>query len=522
LEARRQDLVARLDALRLLGDGAEAEASLEQITKEIAEHAARQGKYEKTVKDMRHDADIVYQFALDLFKPKIDSANALVAELERTTFTAPPMTAEWERLRAMQVVVQQRLDRLEKEDFDRMKGVLAEAGALRDQMQALALQVRGEHKLLADRDRVASDMKALEKDTCPTCLREWEEAKVRLQDLTIELEQINAEVEELKYVKEELDRLKVEYEALPKDVEPNPMIVQMRAALDKCKTDVAAEEKKTTAESTIKIQEHAQALKAARAETQRLSTESIAAARAKRDEVLAGVMGVEALAVQEREGKLGKELARQKLSEEVGAVRERRRQIVEGEKVLAAIKAELEPLQVQLAAEKDFAHLTGREGFRGSVFDEALEAISAETNQILASIANTRNCTLEFESEKETQDGKLRQEIVPVVTINGHRTSLEYGPSGGMLSAIELAVDLAVGKIISERTGACPGWLILDESFDGLGPREKETCLEILQLYAKDRLVIVVDHMSETQGLFTHRITVRSQGGVSTLDSIPG
>jgi DNA repair exonuclease SbcCD ATPase subunit len=183
----------------------------------------------------------------------------------------------------------------------------------------------------------------------------------------------------------------------------------------------------------------------------------------------------------------------------------------------AEILAKLGPLKKQLDAERDFLHLIGREGFLGSIFDEVLEEIGAETNDVLASIANTRHCTLEFKSETMTQKGTVRREIVPVVTINGHKASLKFGPSGGMLSAIELAVDLAVGAVISRRTGVCPGWLILDESFDGLGPVEKETCLEILQKYAHDRLVIVVDHASETQGLFTQRITVEYSGGKSRI-----
>jgi DNA repair exonuclease SbcCD ATPase subunit len=518
LYARLQDNATSLESLMSLGDGAEAEASLALVVKEIGEHESLQRKYEKTVKDMNHDAEIVHQFALDLFKPKLAEADARIQELERVTVLAPAMTPEWEKLKALQVGVQTRLDRLVREDFDQMKDMLAQAEALRAEWQALALQAAGEHKLLADRDRVVADIQELVKNVCPTCKREWEEAKLQLEDLKVELEQINAEALELKYIREQAVQLKEEYDALPKSIEPNPMIAQMRVVLEKCQQDAAAEEARATAGANASIQENAKLLKEARTARQEMNYKAYNVAAKKRDEVLAGVTQLEALARQEKDAKVQKELARQKLAEEVGGIRERRRQIAQAEKKAGEMAEELGPLQVQLAAEKDFAHLTGREAFRGSVFDEALEAISEETNAMLASIANTRNCTLRFESENETQDGKLRQEITPVITINGHKAhSLDWGPSGGMLSAIELAVDLAVGKIIAERTGVCPGWLILDESFDGLGPREKDTCLEMLQLYAADRLVIIVDHTSETQGFFTKHVTVQSQGGISTI-----
>jgi DNA repair exonuclease SbcCD ATPase subunit len=515
--ARFGDLIARLETLTAQGDGLEAEASLDAVTKQIQDHEAAQRKYEKVIKDSQKSAEELYEATLRSFDVQIAEADGLIEYLEGITLTAPPMTPEWEKLKAMQVAIQTRLTRLEAEDFDRMKGLLAEAEALRDQWQALALQAKGTHKLFADRDRVVADIKTLQENKCPTCMREWEDALVRLEDLKVELEQINGEVAELKFVQEEANRLKAEYDLLPKTIEPNPTIAQMRTALEKCREDAQEEEARVTGVAYAKVQEHADALMEARKKKDRLKNESYALAEAKHREVLSGVRGVEQLALQEKDAKVRKELTRQKLAEEVGAIRERRRQIADVREKSDAIRESMGPLQFELAKERDFAHLTGREGFRGSVFDEALEAISAETNAMLASIANTRNCTLEFTSENVTQEGKVRQEITPVITINGHKTSLEYGPSGGMLSAIELAVDLAVGKIISERTGVCPGWLILDESFDGLGPREKETCLEILQLYAHDRLVIIVDHMSETQGLFTHRVTVQNQNGVSTL-----
>ncbi len=514
LNARIHDISARLETLRALGSGEEAVASLERTAKEIQEHESAQRRYEKTFKDKHNDADIVYQFAIDLFAPKLAAADANIQELERFLVVAPPMTPAWEKLKALQVEAQTRLDRLEKEDGEKARDLLLQLEDMRAQWQALAMQARGSHKLLADRDRVVADMKQLVENKCPTCLREWEEALVRLEDLKVELGQINSEVEELKYVQEEADRLKSEYDALPKTIEPNPMIARLRAMVENCQQDARVEELRATEGANSKIQENADALREARAARKALLEESYVVATKKRNEVLAGSHGLEVLALQEKEQKVKKELVRQKLAEEVGAIRERERQIAQLTLQAGETMVELEPLQTELAAEKDFAHLTGREAFRGSVFDEALEAISAETNDMLGSIANTRNCTLEFESERETQEGKLRQEIVPVITINGHKKGR---PSGGMLSAIELAVDLAVGKIVSERTGVCPGWLILDESFDGLGPREKETCLEILQTYARDRLVIVVDHMSETQGLFTHRITVQSQNGISVL-----
>jgi ABC-type molybdenum transport system ATPase subunit/photorepair protein PhrA len=83
------------------------------------------------------------------------------------------------------------------------------------------------------------------------------------------------------------------------------------------------------------------------------------------------------------------------------------------------------------------------------------------------------------------------------------------------MTGVELAIDLAMGKVISRRTGTHPGWLILDEAFNGLGVLEKEACLEILSVHAQDRLVIVVDHDSVFKEMFTKTIDLEFKDGVT-------
>jgi DNA repair exonuclease SbcCD ATPase subunit len=114
-----------------------------------------------------------------------------------------------------------------------------------------------------------------------------------------------------------------------------------------------------------------------------------------------------------------------------------------------------------------------------------------------------------------TQKGSVKKAIVPVVCIDGHEATLEAGLSGGMLSTVELAVDLAVGAVLSRREGLCPGWLILDESFEGLDAVSKRSCMEILMNYANNRLVLVTDHATEFKSNFSKNITVEFENGVS-------
>ena len=169
----------------------------------------------------------------------------------------------------------------------------------------------------------------------------------------------------------------------------------------------------------------------------------------------------------------------------------------------------------QITTEQDFAQLVGPKGFLGSIFDEILVEIEEEANKAIGLVPNTSGVTISFPSEGETKSGTVRTAITPAITVQGAPTSTS-SLSGGMETVVELAVDLAVNEVVSRRAGTLPAWLILDESFTGLGATEKEAIMEILARYAADKLVLVVDHGSEFQELFTQTIVVSHSEGRST------
>jgi DNA repair exonuclease SbcCD ATPase subunit len=185
--------------------------------------------------------------------------------------------------------------------------------------------------------------------------------------------------------------------------------------------------------------------------------------------------------------------------------------------VLEAARTNAAVAVTQLNAEKDFLQLVGREGFLGAIFDEVLQEIGTEATEILGKVPNTQGVSVTFRSETLTAKGTTQKGIVPVVSIRGHEAPLDSGASGGMYSAIELAVDLAVLGVVSRRLGVYPGWLVLDEPFEGLGSVEKEAYLEVLSVYGRDKLVLIVDHGTETAEFFDKIIDIDFKNGISCL-----
>jgi DNA repair exonuclease SbcCD ATPase subunit len=180
--------------------------------------------------------------------------------------------------------------------------------------------------------------------------------------------------------------------------------------------------------------------------------------------------------------------------------------------------AERDRLSGKYALEADVVALVGYRGFLGAIFSDVLVEIAYQTNDILGKVANVRHVTIDFETEKEAaSSGNVVARITPVMYIGGRKVSFDAGISGGMQTAVELAVDLAVGNVVSCRRNTYPNFLILDESLHGLGGVAKESCIEMLQSVAGDRLVLVVDHSTEFCNLFNQVIEVEQTEGISRI-----
>jgi DNA repair exonuclease SbcCD ATPase subunit len=178
-------------------------------------------------------------------------------------------------------------------------------------------------------------------------------------------------------------------------------------------------------------------------------------------------------------------------------------------------RAAAEEAEAKARVAEDYAAAVGRNGFLGRIFDELLVEIADATNAALADVPNVTDCSLAFRSEVVGAKGKtVRQNIVPVLTVGGQEIvgrDLD-GASGGMQSAVELAADFAgILGVVERRLGWSPGWVMIDEAFEGLDASSREATVEYLRALARDRLVLVIDHGSEIGGLFESRIVVKSE-----------
>jgi DNA repair exonuclease SbcCD ATPase subunit len=413
-------------------------------------------------------------------------------------------------------------------DEERSKAQRAQANTVYAQLMLLEQQLAKKPVLEARLVQLQAEIAKLEEHLCPTCERQWDDAQTQRDELLAERTRVTQELKDLDGLGPQIAALQDEHRRLV-EFRPSPDVEELRLIVSDLNAQIAVEERNVQVLEQELHLARAQQVADLEAKIAKAEADMSFAMETCRSQKLQCVYGLQdELEVLEREARM---LAEQIQGFQAGLARAQvnnaremerweaaKKRLAEAEMRLTQAEEALAAEQRLLNAELDFQKLIGREGFLGAIFDEVLWEISEEVNRLLAQFPHTAHVTLRFVSETSTQKGTIKKSITPVVTVGGFEAPLSSGLSGGMETAVELAVDLAVASVVSRRTGVCPSWLILDEAFTGLGPVEAEASMEILQSFAQDRLVLVVDHASEFQSLFVQFVDVKYQNGKSRVE----
>lgn len=155
--------------------------------------------------------------------------------------------------------------------------------------------------------------------------------------------------------------------------------------------------------------------------------------------------------------------------------------------------------------------------FASCSFDDALEAIGDGATRIIRNIPNMANATVQLEGTKETKEGKIKEEVNAVISMDGETGINIKSLSGGERSSVDLAVDLAVIDLIESKTGKGIDVFILDEPFTGLDTVSIEMALEVLKNSNLTKKLIIVDHNDTVKEMVESRLVVVRDGTTSQI-----
>lgn len=400
-----------------------------------------------------------------------------------------------------------------------------------DATAAVRVEARKLHNELAlvpglvdDINRLTAEADKLKADLCDRCGRQWDNAKIELKRHQDQLDEKHKALDVCRTHKVMVKQLDTWLET--RVFTHDPRLAKLDSVSRNLDDQIKAEQRNLDSyEREVYLDRDAQAkdllsqAAVARAEGRAASMAYLGAperqstALKASQEALKGFLEKTRTQLAELRGKLA--LVRQanvaglkRHDEQVAAVAAANKR-----KVMA--QTEADTAEAQWKAQSDYVDLL--KGFRNKIFDEVLEAISADATAIIGTLPNSQHISINFQSERETAKGTVQERITPVTYLHGAVRDLEESVSGGQLTSIGLAVDLAVAGVISQRLGCHLNWIVLDESFEGHDVVTKLACLEMLQAYAADKLVIIVDHMSEFKEMFSKEIRVVFSDKLSSI-----
>ena len=234
---------------------------------------------------------------------------------------------------------------------------------------------------------------------------------------------------------------------------------------------------------------------------------------------------------------LRKEL--EELAPEVAALPEARVQANEAEEEAAAIDARRGRLEQEVgAAEADLARLDavaeqrevrgkalaaasdeqsvfdelaaafGRRGVQALIIETAIPEIEEEANRLLGRMTDNRmHLTLETQSDYRSREGARETLDIRIADELGVRGYELF--SGGEAFRINLALRIALSRVLARRAGAPLPTLFIDEGFGTQDPGGRDRIVDALNAIQDDfERIIVITHIEELKEQFPARIQV--------------
>ena len=206
---------------------------------------------------------------------------------------------------------------------------------------------------------------------------------------------------------------------------------------------------------------------------------------------------VEAAAAAERRARQAEGAAMQQLHA-LDALAERRR-------VLAA---EMNTLNIESDIYMQLREAFGKKGLQAMIIESAIPEVEAEANRLLARMTEGRmSLRLETQREKATGGGVIETLDIIIADELGARPQELY--SGGESFRANLALRIAISKLLARRAGAQLQTLVIDEGFGSQDTQGRSLVVEAINSIQSDfERILVVTHIDELKDMFPARIDI--------------
>jgi exonuclease SbcC len=169
----------------------------------------------------------------------------------------------------------------------------------------------------------------------------------------------------------------------------------------------------------------------------------------------------------------------------------------------------LKKLRFEEQVNRELAEAFSKKGVQALLIKEAFPEIELEANRLLGKMTDNR-LSLKLESQKELKSRKGEVAETLDIIISDELGTRDYEMfSGGEAFRIDLALRIALSKLLVKRAGASMPILIIDEGFGTQDSSGRERLVEAIKSIEDDfEKIFVITHMEEVKESFPVAINV--------------
>ncbi len=434
---------------------------------------------------------------------------------------------------------------LEEKEHFRIRQLKDSISSQKMTVQALSHKCLQAQAAKEEAIKVAGEIKKIRAAICPTCEQSWitEAAKTHENDLMTKLNQYKEQISNGLSSEQVIAELQREISIMEQQLEPQGLdiIMSKKTLNDQYNGQIAEERKKAEEykkEMTIKnmdiLAQHASKQKMLAFEVSVRNDALLADVSTKnkvaQDQYQLKTQAVREMQIREMDQARGQsDIDKKAFEVAVNKLKMYEDARVRYESSMTAMKQKEAHYQAEIDGWDNYLRQNSYDllmatelkkalkTFLSCSFDDALEAIGDGATKIIRCIPTMSNATIQFEGQKETKDGKVKEEVNAVLSMDGDIGIPIKSLSGGEHSSVDLAVDLSVIDFIESETGKGINVFILDEPFTGLDTVSIEMALEVLKNSNSTKKLIVVDHNPEVKQMVSNRLVVVRDGNFSTI-----
>ncbi len=154
------------------------------------------------------------------------------------------------------------------------------------------------------------------------------------------------------------------------------------------------------------------------------------------------------------------------------------------------------------------AEAFGPKGIQALLIEHAVPELTNHANELLDRLTGGR-LRVDLRTQRTTRQGGVVEALDIVVTDEGGERAYEL-LSGGEAFRVDVALRVALARLLARRAGAPLRTLVMDEGFGTQDTEGRERLLEAIQAIASDfDLVLVVTHLDDLKASFPAWIEVQ-------------